>query len=586
MPAPTLIGSEVLLSATQGITDGKFSDIATLVNGNFVSVVTFRNAAQIFLHNADGSVKSSRILQVNQIESDDISITALKDGGFVVTWEEGIQNPTTGDWTIFVQGCIYNADGSVRRAPFRLNDLASKMDYNGTVSALADGGFAVTYTNQSEVNGADRNVLVKTFDANGNARGPGVRVNDSDGGWNQEYPSVAGLTGGGLVVVYMDGAGLASDPSSMTTIRGKVIGPNGAQSAEFVIPQTGGKHHYDPHVTALKDGRFVVTWSFEDYTKPQQGDDAGVFARIFNADGTPATDQFLVNTPAEWAQHHSAITALRDGGFAIAYTSDPGLISHDGEILDEGDILVQRFNASGDKVGLEVRVNVTNRGNQTEPVIKELADGRVIVGWTDEPFRGGADNARFQILNFGNTIKLPPGNGDDTVTGTNAANTIKGLGGNDIISGLGGNDKLYGDAGNDTLYGGTGNDSLYGGAGNDRLIGGAGKDTLTGNAGRDVFVFDDRDTGSSKTKADYITDFSGRNGDRIDLRAIDANTKKSGDQNFSFIGTKAFTKAGQVRYEKTKSDTYIYLNTDNDKTAEAVIKLKGAMTLQKSWFIL
>jgi hypothetical protein len=30
----------------------------------------------------------------------------------------------------------------------------------------------------------------------------------------------------------------------------------------------------------------------------------------------------------------------------------------------------------------------------------------------------------------------------------------------------------------------------------------------------------------------------------------------------------------------------VYLNTDSDKAAEAVIKLKGAMDLQKGWFLL
>jgi hypothetical protein len=101
-----------------------------------------------------------------------------------------------------------------------------------------------------------------------------------------------------------------------------------------------------------------------------------------------------------------------------------------------------------------------------------------------------------------------------------------------------------------------------------------------------VFVFDDRETSASKSSADYITDFKGRDGDRIDLRAVDANTKKSGDQNFSFIGTKAFSKEGQVRYEKAKGYTYVYLNTDSDKAAEAVIKLKDAITLSKGWFVL
>jgi hypothetical protein len=145
---------------------------------------------------------------------------------------------------------------------------------------------------------------------------------------------------------------------------------------------------------------------------------------------------------------------------------------------------------------------------------------------------------------------------------------------------------VSGSSGSDQISGGTSKDVLNGGAGNDRLNGAAGKDTLTGGSGKDVFVFGNKDTGTSKGTADYITDFSGKGGDKIDLKLIDADTKKKGDQAFSFIGTSDFTKAGQVRYEKAKGETYVYLNTDSDKSAEGVIKLKGAIDLQKGWFVL
>ncbi|ANY80483.1 hypothetical protein BB934_21450 [Microvirga ossetica] len=157
---------------------------------------------------------------------------------------------------------------------------------------------------------------------------------------------------------------------------------------------------------------------------------------------------------------------------------------------------------------------------------------------------------------------------------------------NDAVSGGSGADKLSGGGGNDILSAGAGKDALDGGTGNDRLIGGLGLDTLTGGKGKDVFVFANKDTGATKGTADTITDFKGKDGDRIDLKAIDADVKKKGDQAFIFIGKEAFTKAGQVRYEKTSKETYVYLNTDSDKSAEGVIKLKGAVDLQKGWFVL
>ncbi|SCY94936.1 NosD domain-containing protein [Microvirga guangxiensis] len=161
-----------------------------------------------------------------------------------------------------------------------------------------------------------------------------------------------------------------------------------------------------------------------------------------------------------------------------------------------------------------------------------------------------------------------------------------GSSGSDNVVGGSGKDRIFGGEGNDLLDGGAGKDVLNGGTGNDRLVGGAGQDTLTGGSGKDVFVFGHKDTSASKKSADYITDFSRKQGDKIDLSAIDANATKKGNQAFSFIGTGDFTKAGQVRYEKEGKYTYVYLNTDNDKAAEAVIKLKGAMDMQKSWFVL
>jgi Ca2+-binding RTX toxin-like protein len=76
--------------------------------------------------------------------------------------------------------------------------------------------------------------------------------------------------------------------------------------------------------------------------------------------------------------------------------------------------------------------------------------------------------------------------GDDSFTGTDAADLIFGMDGNDVVTGLQGSDYLFGGTGNDILYGGDLTDTLVGGSGNDRLYGEAAADWLLGGVGDDT----------------------------------------------------------------------------------------------------
>jgi Ca2+-binding RTX toxin-like protein len=152
---------------------------------------------------------------------------------------------------------------------------------------------------------------------------------------------------------------------------------------------------------------------------------------------------------------------------------------------------------------------------------------------------------------------------------------------------MSGNDTLKGLAGDDILRGDAGKDTLSGGAGDDRLYGGAGQDTLSGQSGADTFYFAKGDTAKTKAAADVILDFNGKQGDLINLVSMDANEDKKGNQAFDFIGTHKFSgDAGELRYEKTGSDTYIYGDTDGDKKADFAIHLDDAMSLKADYFML
>ena len=165
---------------------------------------------------------------------------------------------------------------------------------------------------------------------------------------------------------------------------------------------------------------------------------------------------------------------------------------------------------------------------------------------------------------------------------------------NDSITGNEAANDLVGGNGKDTLYGGNGKDILAGGAGADELEGGAGKDVLYGGNGADTFVFTaTRQSSATATSADVIKDFI-RGTDTIDLSAIDASTKLSGNNTFTFDGTTTFgtSSYGEVYYKKfdlsgTSNDyTMVYIDTDNDPAAEMTIKLMGLHNLTASDFVL
>lgn len=153
----------------------------------------------------------------------------------------------------------------------------------------------------------------------------------------------------------------------------------------------------------------------------------------------------------------------------------------------------------------------------------------------------------------------------ENATGTNFADTVIGSGRNNILRGESGNDVLDGVGGNDRLFGGKGGDDLFGGSGRDTLNGGTGYDFLEGNTGADFFDFNARTESVVGARRDVITDFSRAEGDRIDLRGIDANYNAGGNQVFDFIGRAAFSgDAGELRY----SGHIISADMDGDRVAD------------------
>ncbi|KQS88274.1 MULTISPECIES: calcium-binding protein [unclassified Rhizobium] len=133
----------------------------------------------------------------------------------------------------------------------------------------------------------------------------------------------------------------------------------------------------------------------------------------------------------------------------------------------------------------------------------------------------------------------------------------------------------------------SGRNMLNGAGGSDKINGAGGADLLTGGTGSDQFIYSNlSDSTVDVSGRDTILDFA-RGQDRINVSLIDANTKVSGDQAFTFIGGAAYSnKAGELRYGISGGQTVISGDVNGDGVTDFKIVLSGSIALGSSDFVL
>lgn len=265
---------------------------------------------------------------------------------------------------------------------------------------------------------------------------------------------------------------------------------------------------------------------------------------------------------------HGDLAFNTDGTFT--YVADPGFVGSDyfvfavsdGALSSTSTMTLRVFGAAGETV-VGGSGDDTLRGGWGGDTLTGLGGNDTLIGDRgndildggkgDDIMSGGLGDDIYYVDSRADQVRENVGEGVDEIrTGLSLAlpDNVENLTllYSDSISGTGNGlaNTIIGNAGANLLKGGGGTDILIGIDGDDILIGQSGGDTLTGGAGADIFQFDSvSDIGFG---VETIVDFSSAQGDRIDLRGIDANLSVGGDQAFTFIGEALFHKvAGELR---------------------------------------
>jgi VCBS repeat-containing protein/YD repeat-containing protein len=332
-------------------------------------------------HSDVGAVKVGGEFLVNtETANDQINpkITGLADGGFVVTWCDNSR--TLGDASgTSIKAQIFDAAGAKVGGEFLVDTHTTDAQYNPTITGLADGGFAVTWYDFSGTLGDSSGPSIKAqiFSASGVKVGGEFLVNTQTSN-NQYSPSITALADGGFVVTWYDYSGTLGDASG-ASIKAQIFSATGTKvGGEFLVNTQTVFDQYSPTVAGLTSGGFVVTWTD---TSGTLGDasNAGIKAQIFSAGGTKVGGEFLVNTETASSQNTPAITGLADGGFVVTWTDYSGTL---GDAIGRS-IKAQIFSASGTKVGGEFLVDTQTANDQSGSTITGLAGGGFVVTWYD-----------------------------------------------------------------------------------------------------------------------------------------------------------------------------------------------------------
>lgn len=307
-------------------------------------------------------------------------------GDFVVVWQSsstvgiGQDGSSSG-----VFGQRFTADGAKRGAEFQVNTYTTGPQHDAAVEAAANGDFVVVWTSGSYYgsgpDGSATGVFLRRYDAQGVPRTGDVQVN-SYTRWEQAGARLAMAPDGTMVVVWESGRrfGSANQDGDRRGVFAQRFDATGARAGDELQVNTFTADDQDqPDVAMDANGRFVVAWQSGGYDVAADGDFRGVFARRFAADGSPASDEFQVNTYTSGEQGRPAIAMQPDGGFVVVWESG-GYYSAPQDGSGTG-IFAQRYDAAGQPVGGELRVNTVTEGTQDAPAVAIDAGGNFVVAW-------------------------------------------------------------------------------------------------------------------------------------------------------------------------------------------------------------
>lgn len=240
---------------------------------------------------------------------------------------------------------------------FRINNRSTGSQYGAAITTDADGNFRVVW--EEALNERNR-IYTRRFQKDGRPLSDDLLVQDL-----AFSPAIAMDRDGNVAIAH-------TLPNERTNSRdiyvSRLTSTDRNQNGFFAVEREDFQG--SAAIAISDDGSYMVTWT----SLNQDGDGAGIYARQFNADGSPAGAEVRVNATTRGNQFEPAIATNGKGNFVITWSS----FGQDGSGYG---IYAQLFNVNGRPVGGELPVNLTTENDQLSAKVVMGADGSFVVAW-------------------------------------------------------------------------------------------------------------------------------------------------------------------------------------------------------------
>jgi Ca2+-binding RTX toxin-like protein len=380
-----------VLSAETGVNTTTFGDqgsqptsgqgggtIAVQDDGTY-AIVWQTDTGGVFMQRFDASgakLGAEARLSSLAVNAGDPAITSLAGGGYAVTWQ---QSGASGQ-SIAVE--ILDGSGAAV-SQVQANTHVGTEKLNPSIAGLAGGGFVVVWESANQAT-AGYDVYSQRFDASGNKLGGETLVNVTTL-YDQASPVVAATVDGGYTIAWLSASGTGLSVAADVMFKpykadGDPVYASGPEFQANIDSQPFYAHGVDAaalSIGALVGGGFVLAWAGLNDT-PSGMNSLGIWAIRYN-DGWWSND-FQVNTYTTDQQTNPAVAGLANGGFIISWQS-AGQDTQFGDAPGTG-VYAQRYDFFGQTDGFETRINTRTTSYESGPSVASFNDGSYVLAWT------------------------------------------------------------------------------------------------------------------------------------------------------------------------------------------------------------